>query len=151
MAVCVHTHTIFTHSIAYYSTAVVRGVQCVYSSTLKYDTRTQTRNLVQVLQPWRSARACIRTHTMRAQQRARMRMPPCVTRACTRIRDRKFRRIRDLMIEYTNKVPISTGIYHSGRSFLESTRPDILLKLLNFPPRIRVSQPGILLYYCGLD
>ena len=41
------------------------------------------------------------------------------------IRDRKFRRIRDPSNEYRNKVihvvPISTGIYHGGRSFLEST------------------------------
>ena len=46
----------------------------------------------------------------------------------------EFRRIRDPSNEYRNKVPTSTVIYHSGRSFLEPTRPDILLKLLNFPP-----------------
>ena len=65
-------------------------------------------------------------------------------------RNRKLRRFRDPSNEYRNKVPISTGIYHSGRSFLECTRRDILLKLLNLAgllqntryPRVRFS-PGL--------
>jgi hypothetical protein len=56
---------------------------------------------------------------------------PCAAAA----RDRKLRRVRDPSNEDGNKVPMSTRIYHSGRSFLESTRPDFLRKLLIFPPR----------------